>query len=127
MRPYAVVSAVLAPVVIALAVVSGGEVRASIMPDSQAAICPAAIDRISAVGGDLSDSETVSRMLRTLLLRVGSRPDRRSFRVYPPVDFFTAAIFYAAAECPNFAPYNGPLPGHLRVSASVFQGVFQGR
>ena len=61
-------------------------------------------------------------MMPLFFLGVASRPDEWVIEYERRVSFFAAAIGFALEECPNFAPFSGPSPGHLRLSTTDLPG-----
>ncbi len=109
-----VISLALAAALAALA--SAGTVAASSTPDSQAAICQTALDKLTGIENTVVGEFRVGRLHPLFTLGVASRPDEWVLEYERRVTLFQAAFDHSAESCPQFAPYTGPLPGHLHVS-----------
>ncbi len=109
-RTYAPALAIIG----ALVLIGVGE--ASTTPDSQGAVCQAALEEVMATDQDVSARYRMGRMHPIFLRGIGNRPDEWVIDFHRRVAIFEASFEQAAKDCPHFAPYTGQLPGHLLVS-----------
>jgi hypothetical protein len=91
----------------------GGTAHASSTPDSQAAICQAALDKLTSSEQTVNGDYRLGRLHPLFFLGIGGRPDEWVLEYERRVSLFETAFDHAAATCPHFAPYTGPLQGHL--------------
>ena len=107
MRTYAAALAIIG----ALAFAVEGE--ASTTPDSQAAVCQAALEELMATDQNVSARYRMGRMHPIFLRGIGKRPDEWVIDYHRRVALFESSFEQAVNDCPHFAPYTGQLPGHL--------------
>jgi hypothetical protein len=88
-------------------------VAASSTPDSQAAICQTALDKLTSSEQSVNGDYRLGRLHPLFFLGIGGRPDEWVLEYERRVNLFKLAFEHAAASCPHFAPFTGPLPGHL--------------
>ena len=86
---------------------------ASTTPDSQATVCQKALDRLTTSEESVIGDYRIGRLHPMFFLGVASRPDEWVLEYERRVTLFDNAFEHAADLCPHFAPYTGPLPGHL--------------
>ena len=106
-----------------LAFAGAGE--ASTTPDSQGAICQAALEVVMATDQDVSARYSMGSVHPIFLRGKGNRPDEWVIDFHRRVAVLEASFRQAAEDCPHFAPFTGQLPGHLVVSfrSSIRQDV----
>ena len=109
-RTYASALAIIG----ALALAGAGE--ASTTPDSQGAICQAALEEVMATDQDVSSRYSIGSMHPIFLRGKGNRPDEWVIDYHRRIAVLEASFQQAAKDCPHFAPFTGQLPGHLLVS-----------
>ncbi len=109
----ALTAAVFALFAVALVPGLSGTVAASSTPDSQAAICQTALDKLTSSEATVVGEYRLGRLHPLFFLGIGGRPDEWVLEYERRVSLFETAFDHVAASCPHFAPYTGPLPGHL--------------
>ena len=110
-RTYAAALAIIGTFALA------GVSQASTAPDSQGAVCQAALEEVMATDQDVSARYRIGRMHPIFLRGIGNRPDEWVIDFHRRVAIFEASFEQAVKDCPHFAPYTGQLPGHLLVSS----------
>ena len=110
MRTYAAALAIIGTLALA------GEGEASTAPDSQGAICQAALEEVMASDEDVSARYSMGSMHPIFLIGRGNRPDEWVIDFHRRVAVLEASFRQAAEDCPHFAPFTGQLHGHLLVS-----------
>ena len=94
-------------------VVSVGTAHASTTPAAQAVVCEAAMDKLTATEDTVNGDYRLGRLHPLFFLGLASRPDEWMLEYERRLTLFEQAFDHAASTCPNFAPYTGPLQGHL--------------
>ena len=93
-----------------------GSGEASTTPDSQGAVCQAALEEVMATDQDVSARYSMGRVHPIFLRGKGNRPDEWVIDFHRRVAVLEASFRQAAEDCPHFAPFTGQLPGHLMMS-----------
>jgi len=98
-----------------VAVVAGpGDVaNASTTPDTQAVVCKAAMDKLTSAEDTVNGDYRLGRLHPLFFLGIGGRPDEWVLEYQRRVSLFERAFDHATTTCPQFAPFTGPLQGHL--------------
>ena len=93
-----------------------GAGEASTTPDSQGAICQAALEEVMATDQAVSSRYSMGSMHPIFLRGKGNRPDEWVIAFHRRIAVLEASFRQAAKDCPHFAPFTGQLPGHLLMS-----------
>jgi hypothetical protein len=91
----------------------GGTAHASSTPGSQAVVCKAAMDKLTSTEDTVNGEYRLGRLHPLFFLGIGGRPDEWILEYERRSVLFQQAFDYATTTCPEFAPFTGPLQGHL--------------
>jgi len=93
---------------------AGGSVaHASTTPGAQAVVCKAAMDKLTSTEDTVDGQYRLGRLHPMFFLGLASRPDEWMLEYERRLNLFEEAFNHAASTCSHFAPFTGPLQGHL--------------